>query len=173
MQTIPGLPGVPQNVRQFFEPYLPLKPIPWNAGIATGLITKVFVCSDPREAVAYLSLNHTRYPDLNTLYFFAIGATLPKALQLPKAKTTLLFDSTLLGKLWDIKIACLIRNKAVSITYHNHQCAFWLKNNQFTLGIDEVSLSSFEQASGIRTQIRTSKAKIYPTFLEQFLNQSP
>lgn len=186
--------GVPLSVQHFFEPFFttdvanhllfaygdahehygqglhrpPLTAaVPWTAGTDGGLITQVFVCSSAMEAIAYLSLYHARYPDLNALYFCALCASLPVALKLPKAKATLLFENSLSGKLWDIKIACLIRRKPVRILYDNQQFIFHCQNRSFSLAMDKVSLSAFEQAAGIRTGIRTAKAKGFPTFFEQ------
>jgi hypothetical protein len=186
--------GVPLSVQHFFGPYFttdeennllfaygdahenygkglhrpPLTAaVPWTAGTDGGLITQVFVCSSAMEAVAYLTLFHARYPDLNALYFCAVSALLPVSLKLPKAKITFLFDNNLLGKLWDIKIACLVRRKPVRIIYHNHQFIFHCQNRNFSLAMDKVSLSAFEKATAIRTGIRTAKPKGHSTFFEQ------
>lgn len=192
--------GVPLIVQHFFEPYFstskpgnllfaygnarehygtgghrpPLQAaVPWTAGTDGGLITQVFVCSAAMEAIAYLSLHHARYRDLDALYFCAVGAAFPADLQLPKTGITLLFDNNLLGKLWDIKIACLIRRRTVIIQYHQNQLLFQANDRNFHLAPEKVSLNAFEIAAGIRTQIRTGKAKGHFTFLEQLSTHLP
>lgn len=169
---------VPERVREFFKNYgtgtqrRPFQAaVPWTAGTEGGFVTQTFVCSSPMEAMAYLSLYHTRY-DLQTLGICCIGSSVPKSVHLPKSKTTLLFDNDLVGRLWDIRIACLIRDKPVHIVYENQHCAFKLINRSFQLPVDQVSLSAFEKAAGIRTGIKTAKAKGHITFLQQLIHDS-
>ncbi|MBS1527758.1 MAG: hypothetical protein JST19_19090 [Bacteroidetes bacterium] len=135
-----------------------------------GLIKQVLVCSNVSDAEAYLSIFHTRF-DLHAVRFIALGNCIPKTLTLPKAKITLLFDNDLLGKLWDIKIACLIRKKTVSISY-DRQFIFQLSDRQCRLNAEQVSLSAFEKNAGIRTGIKTAKGKGHTTFLQQLIHDS-
>ena len=162
---------VPHRVSEFFSPYPITNKYPWQAGNSEGLVTQAFLCSDPMVAMAFLSLNHARY-DLETLRVYALGHLVPKHIMLPKSKITLLFDNDLIGKLWDIKIACLIRNKPVKIYFENRHCAFKLNNRSLQLPVDQISLSAFEKAAGIRTGIKTAKAKGHTTFLQQLIYDS-
>src|ERR1700759_5019661 len=116
------------------------------------------------DAVAYLALHHTKFTNLNTIYCYAFGSVYPARINLPKARITLLFENTPLGKLWDIKLASLIRKRPVEILYNKAQFHFLCNNRSLILMAEQASLYTFEQAAGIRTHIRTAKARGYATF---------
>ena len=79
----------------------------WLAG--KDLSREVIITATAMEAIAYLSVNLHRFPDLDALTFIAIG-NLPHPEQLkwiashyPKRKYTLVFGKDLLGRLADIR----------------------------------------------------------------------
>lgn len=187
--------GVPRNVRLFFEPYLealpdgsltfpfgnaaeqfditfhlmPTATDPWIAGSGPLL----FYSHSAMEAIAFLSLNNQRFPDLSLLRFVAIGYHLPQLPRLAYHKCALLFGSDTLGKLWDIRAAVQLCGKQVNVSYSQERYYFKLPDRSIILSEDRLSLQSFERAAGLRSGIRTYKpAKPYPTFL-QLLIKTP
>lgn len=186
--------GVPRNVRLFFEPYMKVLPDgsltflfenaaehfstdlhlvpvaldPWIAGSGPLL----FYSHSAMEAIAFLTLNVQRFPDLSLLRFVAIGHHLPQLPRFPYAKCALLFGSDTMGRIWDIWAAVQLCGKEVSISYSKERYRFNLINRSITLLEDRLSLQSFERAAGLRSRIRTYKtAKPYQTFLELLTNK--
>jgi hypothetical protein len=182
--------GVPRNVRLFFEPYYQVLPdgsvlfpfgdeaehfnghyhcvpstvVPWIAGCGP----LVFISFSAMEALAFLSVHHHAYPDLRKLQFIAIGNYLT-GLDVTGSKISLLFGGDVLGRLTDIKVSLLLRNKNVPIFYHGDE--FFIINGQQFEG-ERLSLNCFETALGIRSGIRTIKPRGFNTFLEQLKHQN-
>jgi hypothetical protein len=182
--------GVPRNVRLFFEPhyhvlpdgsvcfpfgeevehfsgryhFVPSTVVPWIAG--NGPL--VFISFSAMEALAFLTIHHHTYPDYRQLQFIAIGNYLT-ALDVTASKISLLFGSDILGRLTDIKVSLLLRNKNALIFYHNNE--FFVINGQQFNG-DRLTLFSFEKKVGIRSGIRTIKPRVFNTFLEQLIHQN-
>jgi hypothetical protein len=182
--------GVPRNVRLFFEPhyhvlpdgsiifpfgedtehfsdryhFVPSTVIPWNAG--NGPL--VFISFSAMEALAFLSIHYHSFPDFRLLQFIAIGNYLT-ALDVTAAKISLLFGSDILGRLTDIKVSLLLRNKNALIFYNNN--GFFVVNGQQFNG-NRLTLFSFEKKLGIRSGIRTIKPRAFNTFLEQLKHQN-
>lgn len=182
--------GVPRNVRLFFEPhyhvlsdgsivfpfgedaehingryhFVPSTVVPWKAG--NGPL--VFISFSAMEALAFLSFHQHSFPDFGQLQFIAIGNYLT-ALDITASKIRLLFGCDILGRLTDIKVSLLLRNKNALIYYHNNE--FFVINGQQFNG-DRLTLYSFEKKLGIRSGIRTIKPRGFNTFLEQLKHQN-
>jgi hypothetical protein len=181
--------GVPRNVRLFFTPFFEVLPDgslsfpfgnamerfgasfhivpaasdPWIAGDGPLL----FYSHSAMEAIAFLSLNGRRFPDLSLLRFVAVGNHTPQLPRFPYRKCALLFEGDLLGRIWDIHAATQLSGRPVSIFYVKRQFDFILPGRAFGLPEDSLSLSAFERAAGLRSGIRTYKStKSYQTFLE-------
>ena len=143
----------------------------WLAG--KDLSREVIITSTAMEAIAYLSVNLHRYPDLDALTFIAIG-NLPHQEQLkwitshyPKRKYTLVFGKDLLGRLADIRVAAGLKNKTIRLLRSDSKIQISCNNQQYEFEPDNLSLSSFEKASGLRTGYRTAKPKDFDTYLNQ------
>ena len=143
----------------------------WLAG--KDLSREVIITATAMEAIAYLSVNLHRYPDLNALTFIAIG-NLPHPAQLkwiishyPKRKYTLVFGKDLLGRLADIRVAAGLKNKAIRLLRSDSKIQISCNNQQYVFDPDNLSLSSFEKVSGLRTGYRTAKPKDFDTYLDQ------
>jgi len=182
--------GVPQEVQAFFNIHellftygehfehfdtgfhrVPTTQNIWLAG--KDLSREVIITSTAMEAIAYLSVNLYRYPDLDALSFIAIG-NLPHPGQLnwikanyPKRKFTLVFGKDLLGKLADIRIAAGLKKKTIRLLRSDIQIQIMCDNKMYGFDQDNLSLSAFEKASGLRTGIRTCKPKEFDTYLDQ------
>src|SRR5476651_1247905 len=117
----------------------------WLAG--KDLSREVIITSTAMEAIAYLSVNLYRYPDLDALSFIAIG-NLPHPGQLnwiksnyPKRKFTLVFGKDLLGKLADIRVAAGLVNKAIRFLRTDTQIQIKHDNKVYSFGQDSLSLN--------------------------------
>lgn len=146
----------------------------WLAGNYPA--SNLIVTSSAMEALAYMALNAWRHPANAVLSFIAIG-NLPHTRQLnwiraycQKRKITLVFGNDLLGRLADIAVAAGIRNKALSLYWHNGKVQLTMNNNVFEADPENLSLNSFEKAAGFRTGIRTRKPTRHITFLEQLIH---
>ncbi len=182
--------GVPRNVRLFFEPYYHVLPdgsicfpfgdeaehfnglyhfvpstvVNWMAGDGPLL----FISYSAMEALAFLSVHHHAYPDFKQLRFIAIGNYLT-GFSLTGRKISMLFGNDILGRLTDIKVSLLLRNKDASLFYHGDE-SFEINGHQFEA--ERLSLNTFETACGVRSGIRTIKARGFNTFLEQLKYQN-
>ena len=150
---------------------VPTTPNIWLAG--KDLPREVIITSTAMESIAYLSVNLHRYPDLDTLSFIALG-NLPHYGQLqwikahyPKRKFTLVFGKDLLGRLADIRVAAGLKNRTVRLLRSDIQIQITCNNEVYGFDQENLSLSAFEKASGLRTGFRTAKPKDFDTYLEQ------
>jgi hypothetical protein len=150
---------------------VPTTPNLWIAG--KELSREVVITSSAMEAIAYLSVNLYRYPDLDNLSFIATG-NLPNYAQLnwvrsnyPNQKFTLVFGRYLLGRLADIMVAAGLKHHRVKMTHMGQEIQISYRNILYTFGQDRLSLSAFEKAARLRTDFRTHKPKGFNTYLEQ------
>lgn len=190
MATLFNKLGVPKNVRLFFEPYYQVLPdgsvffpfgdeaehfsvryhyvpstvVPWMAGSGPLL----FISFSAMEALAFLSVHYHAYPDFKRLRFVAIGNYLT-GLGVTGSKISLLFGNDILGRLTDIKVSLLLRNKDASLFYRGDEC-FEIDRQQFEA--ERLTLNTFETACGVRSGIRTIKPRGFNTFLEQLKYQN-
>ena len=136
---------------------------------------QLFICSDLKDAIAWLDYHHFRYRDLDLLAFFVIGNAPEKhhaefiQQNAPNQKLHFLFSKDDTGALCDLKLACYIRNKPIKITYNNHQFEIFFENK--SCQSTHLSLNALEKASGYNFKIRTHKPKNASTFYEQFRNR--
>lgn len=186
--------GVPRNVRLFFKPYfsiqcdgsllfrfgdefehfgiglhrVPTAIHPWIAGDGPLL----FYGFSAMEAIAFLSLNHQRFPDLRSLRFVATGNFLAKPPIFPFQKCSLLFGNDLTGRLTDIRYSLYLKHKIGTLAYQAGKVRFALSATTFMLAEYSVSLYAFEKAAGLRSGIRTYKPpQPYDTFLQQIIQR--
>ena len=143
----------------------------WLAG--KDLSREVIITATAMEAIAYLSINLHRYPNLDALTFIAIG-NLPHPAQLkwiasnyPKRKYTLVFGKDLLGRLTDIRVAAGLQNRTIRLLRSDSKIQISCNNQQYEFEPESLSLSAFENASGLRTGYRTAKPKDFDTYLDQ------
>ena len=182
--------GVPKNVRLFFEPYYQVLPdgsilfpfgdeaehfslyfhqvpsavIPWIAG--NGPL--VFISNSAMECIAFLSCYSHAYPVFGQLQFIAIGNYFT-GLNISATKITLLFGRDILGRLTDIKVSTVLRNKNITLFYCGDEL-FDISGHPFSAS--QITLNTFETALGIRSGIRTIKPRGFNTFLEQLKYQN-
>lgn len=187
--------GVPPKVQQFFAVEGPVfdfgndteyfsesihrVPATNNLWIAGDQFARqVIITFSAMEAVAFLTLNQTTYPNYNDLLFIATGARISIGqikwirLNLKGREFTLAFGNELIGRITDIKVATAIRNKAARLTFQDGNVIAWLKEKKSVFKEDKLSLHTFETALGIRTMIRTCKPLNQLTFLDELKYES-
>ena len=153
--------------------YIPTGTDIWTAGGFTA--SEVIITYSVMEAIAYLTLNRDRNPQLTALEFIALG-NLPQRTQLDwirysrqKRKITLVFGHDLAGRLADIFVATGIRNKSLSLRLDGEHVIATYGSRIYTASPETLSLNAFEKATGMRTGIRTCKPNIHNTFLDQMI----
>jgi hypothetical protein len=146
----------------------------WLAGNQAAL--EVIVTSSVMEGIAYCSLNRHRYPALNKIVVASLG-NCPQFNQLqqlnaffPGRNFTLVFGRDLLGMAADIWVATALCGLAVSIMRKEKGIDIYHNGQTRSFGQEQVSLSAFQKAFGIRTRCRTRKPKNADTFLHLLLN---
>ena len=149
----------------------------WVAG--NDIAAELVITSCVMEGIAYLNINASRYPSLNSVRIIALG-NLPHSLQLEwirancqKRKITLVFSSDLLGRLADITIAAGIRNKPVRLCWTGFAITVEANGLSFDEDPDKLTLNVFEQKTSIRTAVRTRKPVRFNTFLDQLKHDKP
>ncbi|MGY3212419.1 hypothetical protein [Mucilaginibacter sp. HD30] len=143
----------------------------WMAGNYTA--TELILTSSAMEAIAYLTLRRHSYPVLSACSIIALG-NLPALAQLNwirqygrKRKITLVFPNDLTGRLTDIFVSAGIRNKSVRLRWGQHQVVCRVNDRIFAADPENLSLNSFEKATGLRSGIRTRKPEMHNSFLTQ------
>lgn len=150
---------------------IPTTPHLWTAG--STLTREVIIVPAAMEAIAYLTINQHRYPDLGLLSFISLGNIPSKGQlrwisnQFPKRKYTLVFGNDLLGRLTDIRVATGLKGKTVR--FSNTSAGICVKFDRvlYQLGTEDITLNIFEKVSALRTGCRTVKPKLFNSFLEQ------
>jgi hypothetical protein len=182
---------VPRNVRLFFEPFFEVCPdgslrfrfgnefehfgksihrvptalVPWTAGDGPLL----FVSFNAMEALAFLSLNFYRFPDLSALRFVATGNYPVNLPAYPYQKCGLIFGKDLLGSLADIRVAALLTGNSVNVCYQDGFMRFGAGGRNFRMAYDSVSLHAFRRCAGWRINVRSYKPKGADSFLQLLL----
>ncbi|TCC98772.1 hypothetical protein [Pedobacter hiemivivus] len=151
----------------------------WRAGQENpALIRKLFVCQSAMEAICFLHLNYTAFPEPNLLLFLAIGhiphdSHIEVLRGLSKSKKIgLLMGSGIFGHLADLKMATGIKGRTCNIQYiepETIRVSYRDKVYEF-LGT-KISLNAFEIASGLRSGMRTYKPKLYESYTAQILQE--
>jgi hypothetical protein len=148
----------------------------WLAG--AEITREVIITSTAMEAIAYLSANLYKYPELHFLTFIAIG-NLPHRNQMlwikshfPKRKLTLVFGNDLMGRLTDIKVVAGLHKKDVTLELSGSKVNINYNNVLYQFEQEGLSLYAFEKAAGLRSGCRTSKPKEHITFLDQLKNHA-
>jgi hypothetical protein len=145
----------------------------WVAGNETA--NEVIVSYSAMEIIAFMTINCSRYANLENLAFIAIGNQLQRGQvdwirqRYPKRRFTLLFGKDELGHLTDIKLAAGLQNTVIHI-YHtgqSQQVIIDRKGKQIIFKYGEVSLHRYKLAFHIRGRIRTRKPIKSLTFLDQ------
>jgi hypothetical protein len=123
------------------------------------------------DAIAWLNQNHTRYQNLNDLYFISTG-TSPTSTHAEKIKQHvhhkklhLIYPKDPTGALCDLKLAAHIRNKPLKISYDKNQYHIQFEHKHYHLKY--LSLNALEKATRYNFRIRTHKPKNASTYHEQ------
>lgn len=80
------------------------------------------------------------------------------------AKPILLFDNDIYGRMYDIRAFVIMQGKELEAKFdkENDKVDFSIENKQFSIPYNDVSLSSFQSASGLRAnndELSVIKAK--------------
>jgi len=149
----------------------------WRAGQENpALIRNVFVCQSALDAICFLHLNFTVFPEPDHLLFIAVGL-IPqdshfKVLRgLSKGKQfCLVMGSGIFGHLADLKMAIGIKGRTCNIRYIEPETIrVSYRDKVYEFSETKISLNAFEIASGLRSGIRTYKPKLYESYTAQIL----
>ncbi len=154
---------------------IPITESQWMAG-DIKFATNVFISGSAIDALAWLSVHHQRYRQLDNLCFISIGAVPFKShaeiiQKYKQKKLHFIFSNDPLGTICDLKFASYIRNKSLKISYNDHKFEVIFENKFYVF--EQLSLNTLEKASGYNFLFRTHKAKNASTFYEQLRNRHP
>jgi hypothetical protein len=152
---------------------IPTTPNLWIAGNDTS--NEIIVSYSAMEVIAFITINRSRYANLEQLAFIAIGNQLQQGQvdwirqSFPKRRFTLLFGKDELGHLTDIKLAAGLQNTVIQIyhTSQSQQVIIDRKGKQIIFEYGKISLNRYKLAFHIRGRIRTRKPSQSLTFLDQ------
>jgi hypothetical protein len=148
----------------------------WMAGEFTASEVIITYCA--MEAIAFLTTNFSRCPNLSGLAFVAIGNKLQQAQikwireTFPNRKFTMVFGNDPLALITDIKLAAGLKNVPVKIQHSNSKLLIRCGNVLRVFDEDKISFYAFQTAFGIRGKIRTRKPNGTLTFLDQLKNDA-
>ena len=143
----------------------------WMAG--EDCASQVIITYCAMEAIAFITINRQRYPNLGELAFIAIGNKLQEEQanwirqKFRKRKLTLVFGNDILGHMTDIKLAAGLKGITISLFHNNYRVAISYKELAYDFDEEKISLNAFQSAFGIRSRIRTRKPNAALTFLNQ------
>lgn len=148
----------------------------WMAGEFTASEVIITYCA--MEAIAFLTINRSRYPEFRELAFIAIGNKLQQAQinwireTFPKRKYTLAFGNEPIAMVTDIKMAAGLKNIPIHIRHSTSKLLISRGNELRVFDEDKISFYAFQTAFGIRGKIRTRKPNGSLTFLDQLKNDA-
>jgi len=131
-----------------------------------ALIRQVIISYNADEALAFLSSNRLRFPDIGTVAVVAIGlkpglhhARMLKKI-FPVTKWYLIFSADIMGNCADIIIAAGFHQLPVAI-HLNDDSIVWIRflANEYLFPADTLTLNTFEKAVKRRFGIRTDKLR--------------
>jgi hypothetical protein len=150
---------------------VPSTPNLWFAGSQNA--THLIITYSVMEAMAFITFNRHRYPQLEQLAFIAIGNKLHAEQgdwirqNFPGRKVILVFGKDLVGHLTDIKLAAAIKNIPIRILYKDGYIHIYRNSSLRFFDQEQVSLHAFQEAFAIRPRFRTGKPVRSLTFLDQ------
>lgn len=150
--------------------YIPTCGNLWLAGSDNlNLIRHIFICTSAMDAIAFLTFNQKRYPNLDQLLFVAIGLR-PCMSQLnfiSNQTVHLLFSKDLVGCITDLKAAAAIHGLPVMVALGQDTVSVRCRYRDYTFNGDNFSLNQFEKQSGQRFRCRTVKPRDAVSWAEQ------
>jgi len=138
----------------------------WTADLsdAPQLINQVYIAESAIDAMSFYQLNKHKNKFDQAVFISTGGNVLRNQVEqilqaFPNTKINTLFDNDFSGKMYDIFLAGIKSKRDLRITRESDAVVFHLEKGQFRLPIQQVSLSKFEKATGIRSGIRPFKAE--------------
>lgn len=159
---------------------VPVSDILWMAGYQNiSLVRQVYIFNSAIEALAYLSLHYDYLGNLDNILIISIGLC-PSPYQLhfivenfKKRKILLVFGNDCLGRILDLKVIGGIIQLPIQITYQAEELfKIQFRNKVYFFKMEELTLSSFQICTGVRSKARTLKPKKHNTFLHQITDLS-
>jgi hypothetical protein len=137
----------------------------WVAYLSSApqLINQVYIAESAIDAMSFYQLYKHKFKFDQAVFISTGGNVLRNQAEqilnaYPKAKINTLFDNDFSGKLYDIFLAGIKSKREIRITRESDAVVFQLEKGNFKIPIDQLSLSRFERATGIRSGIRPFKA---------------
>lgn len=129
----------------------------WIADFSTGKedVKTVFFAECAYDIMAFYQINKNKI-NLGKSVFVSTGGSFSDTQfrgineYYGFSTPTLCFDNDINGKMYDIRALCLLNNLEISTSIHEDEIFFRVKDKEFTLKSEELSLTSFLVESGIR-----------------------
>lgn len=138
----------------------------WIADLTgTGFPPKVLIGESAIDAISFYQLFWQKHQLDKAAFMSTGGYVTDKQLrnvigQFPASQFHTLFDNDISGHLYDIRTACMKANKELKIYNDQEDYKFQYNNrSSFSIPKEQVSLTNFRIASGLRSTIRVHKAK--------------
>ncbi|MBE9599910.1 hypothetical protein [Pedobacter sp. MC2016-24] len=145
----------------------------WMAGDQTlNHVRTIVVCSSAIDAITFLSVNLASYQRIEQVLFISVGLMVRQShIELIRSisnrrKICLVMPRHVIGCVADIKLATAIRgHESVIRRSINNVINIEFRNQSYSFGSDELSLSAFEKKTKFRSHIRTYKPRHVISFL--------
>lgn len=132
-------------------------------------VRNIYIAESAFDAISYYQLNRNQL-DLYASVFVSFGGSFSDHQfrnlieHYSSAKPILLFDNDIYGRMYDIRAFVIMQGKELEAKFdkENDKVDFSIENKQFSIPYNDVSLSSFQSASGLRAnndELSVIKAK--------------
>lgn len=132
-------------------------------------VRNIYIAESAFDAISYYQLNRNQL-DLYASVFVSFGGSFSDHQfrnlieHYSSAKPILLFDNDIYGRMYDIRAFVIMQGKELGAKFdkENDKVDFSIENKQFSIPYNDVSLSSFQSASGLRAnndELSVIKAK--------------
>ncbi len=118
----------------------------------------IFIAESAFDAIAFYQIHRNQLSLMSSVFVSFGGSFSDQQFKnltnyYSASKPVLLFDDDLYGRIYDIRAFALMLDKKVTIGLDRDKelINFSIDDKQFTLASNEVSLSAFQKASGLRT----------------------
>ncbi|TSJ44402.1 hypothetical protein FO440_09545 [Mucilaginibacter corticis] len=147
----------------------------WLAGnVVFSQVCLVILSASALDAVSWLNKNLPAFPQTGNLLLVSLGAGISEAQvlwirkHLAGKQYCLSFGNDLLGRMADLKLAAALRGWPLSVFLTEKEMVMVdFRSRHFVFSQENLSLSAFEKAAGMRFGVATDKPKVYTTFFEE------
>lgn len=179
-----NLHRIDPRVLLYFSPWIsvindiPIMPEKTAGLLEVGMVRQHFLFYTAIDILCFCHFHQHLLKNNGSNIFSAIGinpcsiSICHYAKQFIKVKIITVFDSDLLGKVLDCKVALALLGKETHFKLHQDKLLFTYKGNEFAVDESQFSLNYFFLLTGIRTNHRTIKPKGAVSFYQLLAQQS-